>query len=95
MGLFTPAWKSKDPWKARQAVRECTDQKKLALIAEKAEIGQVRREAAKKLTELWRSGDEKLRPAVQEANRWSITSHWDNGSGSCHSDDGPMTIVFS
>jgi hypothetical protein len=39
MGLFTPAWKSKNENKALRAVEKMTDQKKLERVAKGAESG--------------------------------------------------------
>ena len=51
MGLFTPAWKSKDVKKAMSAVETCRDGKTLARIAREAPASNVRRAAAEKLTD--------------------------------------------
>jgi hypothetical protein len=50
MGLFTPAWKSKNHKRALDAVEKMTDQKTLAKVAKKARIGVAREAAAAKLT---------------------------------------------
>jgi DUF917 family protein len=51
MGLFTPAWKSKNEEKALRAVEKMTDRKKLEEVAKTAENGKVRRAAVKKITD--------------------------------------------
>jgi hypothetical protein len=51
MGLFRPAWKSKNEYKAEKAVKKITNQKKLARIAIEAGSWTVRKVAVKKLTD--------------------------------------------
>jgi hypothetical protein len=50
MGLFTPAWKSKNKKRALRAVEKITDQIKLARVAKEAWTWEVRKAAVKKLT---------------------------------------------
>ena len=47
MGLFTPAWNSKNPEKRMKAVKEITDVAKLQKIAERTQYEDVRRETWK------------------------------------------------
>jgi hypothetical protein len=51
MGLFTPAWKSKNTDKAVKAVAKITDQKKLERIALEAPDGHARHAAVKEITD--------------------------------------------
>jgi hypothetical protein len=51
MGLFTPAWKSKNEKRALRAVEKMTDQKKLERVAKEAESRSVRATAVRKLTD--------------------------------------------
>jgi hypothetical protein len=52
MGLFTPAWKSKNEKRARRAVEKMTDQKKLARVAKEAENKDVRHAALNRINDV-------------------------------------------
>jgi hypothetical protein len=49
MGLFTPAWKSKNEKRALRAIEKMTDQKKLSEAAKTAESWKVRKASAEKI----------------------------------------------
>ena len=66
MGLFTPAWKNKDPQKRKEAVLKMTDQEKLKKVAAQDPEGYVRGYALERIT------DEKFLAAyaVQINDEW-------------------------
>jgi hypothetical protein len=73
MGLFTPAWKSKNKEKALRAIEKMTDQKKLAKVAKTAESWEVRKRAVWKITDqsmlvdvAKNDGDSRVRKAAVE-----------------------------
>ena len=69
MGLFTPAWKNKDPQKRKEAVLKMTDQEKLKKVAAQDPEGYVRGYALERIT------DEKFLAAyaVQINDEWLLS----------------------
>ena len=46
------------------------------------------------LRRLYQNGDPALRPAIREANHYSVREHGDHGRSGCHNDKGPLIFDF-
>ena len=77
MGLFIPAWKSKNPEKARRAVERLTNQKKIGEAAKKARHEEIRKLAVNKLTDEIVLADVAKYTFTREINRGIYTVHQD------------------